>query len=261
MASSHAIETISPSELHYLNSKITVTNRIYLAQKIAEFSQNREAIQDSCYPYKTYPGVAKYPLKSQYIWWKRLQFALRKRRSSTSFTGKPISLKSLSTLLLQGYGKTTTIYDERFPEVEHCLRSAPSGGALYPIEVYPLCINVKSVPQGCYHYNVKDKAIEKVNQKAIDKVSEMFVGIPKQKCATILVFTAVKERTYIKYGERGYRFLFLEAGHIAQNILLLASVLGLKACPIGGFIEDNIADLLDIDHNREWIVYALAIGK
>ncbi|WP_372366549.1 SagB/ThcOx family dehydrogenase [Candidatus Uabimicrobium sp. HlEnr_7] len=261
MASSHAIETISPSELHYLNSKITVANRMYLAQNIAEFSQNREAIQDSCYPYKTYPGATRYPLKSQYIWWKRLQSVLQKRRSSTNFTGKPISLKSLSTILLQGYGKTTTIYDERFPEVEHSLRSAPSGGALYPIEVYPLCLNIKSIPRGCYHYHVKDKVIEKVNQKTMNEVDQMFVGIPQQECATILVFTAIKERTYVKYGERGYRFLFLEAGHIAQNILLLASAIGLKACPIGGFVEDNIVDFLDIDHKREWVIYALAIGK
>lgn len=72
MATSDAVTTISPSELHYINSKITPANSVYLGQSIAQFSQNREALQDSCYPYKTYPGAERYPLKSHSLWRGRL---------------------------------------------------------------------------------------------------------------------------------------------------------------------------------------------
>lgn len=260
MATSNAVNTISPSELHYENSKITPANSVYLGQSIAQFSQSREAIQDSCYPYKTYPGAKRYALKAHRPWKTRLTSLLNKRRSSMNFTGKPVKMRTLATLLLRGYGLTSTVFDERFPEVQHHLRSSPSGGALYPIEIYPLCVNIKFLPKGGYHYHAKDKVLESVAENIAD-CNDMFIGVPYEKTAAILVFTAIRERTYIKYGERGYRFLFLEAGHIAQNILLLATALGLKACPIGGFMEDKIAEHLQLTHNREWIVYAVAIGK
>ena len=260
MATSNAVNTVSPSELHYINSKVTPANSVYLGQSISQFSQSREAIQDSCYPYKTYPGAKRYKLKARSLWQTRLSWLLKKRRSSMNFTGKEVKLNALATVLLRGYGLTSTVYDQRFPEVQHHLRAAPSGGALYPIEIYPLCINIKSLPKGGYHYHAKDKVLENVVEN-IEVMNEMFIGVPCEKVATILVFTAIRERTYMKYGERGYRFLFLESGHIAQNILLLATALGLKACPIGGFMEDKIAELLKLDHEREWIVYAVAIGR
>ncbi|BBM83533.1 SagB/ThcOx family dehydrogenase [Candidatus Uabimicrobium amorphum] len=260
MATSDAVTTVSPSEFHYLNSKITPANSVYLGQSIAQFSQNREALQDSCYPYKTYPGAQRYSLKPQWLWRERLTSLLRKRRSSMHFQGKPISKGNLATLLLRGYGFTSTVCDERFPEIQHHLRAAPSGGALYPIEIYPLCVNIKNLPSGCYHYHAKDKVLENV-ETSIQGIGEMFIGVPCEKTAAILIFTAIRERTYIKYGERGYRFLFLEAGHIAQNILLLATALGIRACPIGGFMEDKIAKLLHLDHESEWVVYAMALGK
>jgi len=79
-------------------------------------------------------------------------------------------------------------------------------------------------------------------------------------CSLLLVITAMFGRTKIKYGERGYRFVLLEAGHVAQNICLAAVGMNLGACPIGGFVDDLVHEVLDVDGVDEAAIYAVAIG-
>ena len=73
--------------------------------------------------------------------------------------------------------------------------------------------------------------------------------------------TSQFERTQMKYGERGYRYILLEAGHIGQNICLVSETLGLKCCALGGTMDKNLEELLDIDGETESVVYGFAIGK
>lgn len=77
----------------------------------------------------------------------------------------------------------------------------------------------------------------------------------------LIIITGVPDRSRIKYTERGFRYMLIEAGHLAQNICLLSDSLGLGSCPIGGFIESKIISLLDIYNIKEYPLYVLAIGK
>lgn len=79
--------------------------------------------------------------------------------------------------------------------------------------------------------------------------------------AVILAISGIFNRTQIKYGDRGYRYILLEAGHMAQNIYLLSAALGLKCCAIGGYIDDKINRLIDFDDQQEAVLYMLSLGS
>jgi SagB-type dehydrogenase family enzyme len=80
--------------------------------------------------------------------------------------------------------------------------------------------------------------------------------------ASLIIFiTAIFERSVFKYGDRGYRFIFLEAGHVAQNINLVSNALGLGSVNIGGFFDREIDDFLDLDGVTHSTIYMIAIGK
>lgn len=81
------------------------------------------------------------------------------------------------------------------------------------------------------------------------------------KAAIIFILTGVLDRTRIKYGDRGYRYTLIEAGHLGQNICLIAAELGLVSCPIGGYIDDKVDHLLDIDLQKEVTLYLIAVGR
>lgn len=89
------------------------------------------------------------------------------------------------------------------------------------------------------------------------------VGGEKWICdaSFLIIITGIPDRSRIKYGERGYRYMLIEVGHLAQNICLLSDSFGLGTCPVGGFIETEIQSLLDIDKVKEYPLYMLAIGK
>jgi SagB-type dehydrogenase family enzyme len=88
----------------------------------------------------------------------------------------------------------------------------------------------------------------------------VFIEGAVEKAGAVFVLTGVFGRSKIKYGERAYRFVLLEAGHAMQNICLTGTVLGLGACPVGGFIDDDINDLLNVDGVEEAALYAVTIG-
>jgi SagB-type dehydrogenase family enzyme len=81
------------------------------------------------------------------------------------------------------------------------------------------------------------------------------------KAAVILFITGVLDRTRIKYGERGYRYVLIETGHLGQNIALLATELGLGSCALGGFIDSEVNVLLDINLQKEFVLYLIAVGN
>ncbi len=81
------------------------------------------------------------------------------------------------------------------------------------------------------------------------------------KSAVILVLTAMIDRTRINYGERSYRYIYLDGGHVGQNLYLAAEALGLNACVIGRYYDEEINELLDLDENKEFSIYMGVVGK
>jgi SagB-type dehydrogenase family enzyme len=165
-----------------------------------------------------------------------------------------MSLVELSHLLYYSSGIT----DKR-----HGLRAAPSAGATYPIEVYAIANNVEGLVKGTYHYLISSHELELLregdfgNEMSRAALQEsMFV-----QANVILALSAVFQRIQQRYRERAQRYICFEAGHIAQNTYLIATSLGLGACAIGAFYDDQFNRLLGLDSRNESVLYVIAVGK
>lgn len=175
--------------------------------------------------------------------------AFRERRSCRDFTPLEVDAEDLSSLLQGAYGITGI-------ENGNYRRTAPSAGGLYPLEQYAI------TREGIGHYITRDHALEQVAPTpAPGELTACFYGQPWAEAAgAVIVLTAVFERTQAKYGPRGYRFALLEAGHVGQNICLLAQERGLGAVCLGGFVDSRLNALLRIDGRCEGALYAVAVG-
>lgn len=183
-----------------------------------------------------------------------LEKIILRRRSMREFTEKPIDVKTLSHLLYFSFG--ITFKNNEF-------RAYPSAGARYPIEVYPILLKGENIENGVYHYNVKDHKLEKLRSGNFKKFLFNVTCQQKwiKKASVVFILTGILNRTLLKYGERGYRYVLLEAGHAAQNMYLIATSLGLGCCTIGGFLDKEIDRFLDLEKTDEKTIYMLAIGS
>lgn len=181
---------------------------------------------------------------------------MSKRRSVREYTKRPIPLTELSQLLFAAQGVTGNIYGIN-------LRTAPSAGALYPFEVYIIVNQVEGLKTGIYHYSVRDHSIALIREG--DYRNDMMNAALGQEvirdAGVLFVLSAVFKRTKSKYGERGYRYVYMEAGHISQNIYLQAASLGLGSVMIGAFRDDDVNDLLGIDGLKETAISIHAVGS
>jgi SagB-type dehydrogenase family enzyme len=181
-----------------------------------------------------------------------LERALQVRRSVREFRDDPITLAQLSQLLWAAQGIT----DSRG------LRTAPSAGALYPLELYVLAGDVAGLPEGIYKYRVNGHKLLRLS--AEDRRRQLERAAWDQdyvrRNAALIVFAAVESRTTGKYGRRGLRYIHIEVGHAAQNVMLQAQALGLGAAVVGAFDDDRVEDLLDVPGNEQ-ALYLMPIGK
>lgn len=129
--------------------------------------------------------------------------------------------------------------------------------------MYPIILNCKGIEKGLYHYNVKENILEVLLKENLNRWIIKTTGGEKwiANSSVVFVITGVLDRTRIKYGDRGYRYSLIEAGHLGQNLCLLATELGLGTCPIGGFIDKEVNELLDIILQKEVALYLIAVGK
>jgi SagB-type dehydrogenase family enzyme len=183
--------------------------------------------------------------------------ALARRRSVRSFADRALTLAELAALLRAGYGVTGEFRDEHDRQP---LRSAPSGGALYPLELSVAALRVAELAPGLYHFDPLDDALELVDAvrpaiAATTPFAEVAAG-----AAAVVVISAVFWRSRFKYGLRGYRFALLEAGHVAQNVLLAATALELGAVALGGFYDRRLDELLHVNGVDESALYMLCVG-
>jgi SagB-type dehydrogenase family enzyme len=206
--------------------------------------------------YKRYPGAPSVTLPgSADVSQRGVTEAIHLRRSVNEFTDAPMDLGTLAALLRGSCGVTR--------RGELPLRAAPSAGALYPIETYVLAFRVDGLEAGLYHYALLADELERVSDLADRRQVVAAVLAPGLADATppaIVAMTAVLPRVEAKYGERGYRFSLLEAGHIAQNLYLLASGLGLAGSAVGGFCDAELARVLRLDDPAEVAVYLFLTG-
>ncbi len=180
--------------------------------------------------------------------------AIANRRSQRDFTGETMALAELAHLLHYSSGIT---------DKSQGLRAAPSAGATYPIEVYAITNNVEGLVRGIYHYLIPSHELELLREG--DFRNEMsraaLQEIMFKQANVIIALSAVFQRTQQRYRERAQRYICFEAGHIVQNTYLVATSLGLGACAIGAFYDDEFNRLLGLDAKNESVLYLLAVGK
>ncbi len=207
-------------------------------------------------PYKTYPGAERVNLpKAKPMETDTIDKVLRNRRSVRNYTPESISLQELSYLLWASTGISKV-------QGGHGYRTAPSAGALYPIETYIMVNNVKGVNRGIYHYNIQDHDLELVNagdhRRAMSEagLGQNMIG----KCQVTFIWSAIFQRSIWKYRQRAYRYVYLDAGHIAGNLCLAAVGIGLDSCQIAAIFDDEANALLGLDGEEESVIYMSVVG-
>ena len=186
---------------------------------------------------------------------------VERRRTVRDFADAELEQEELAKVLHQTYGRTGEV---RFAGGGvHGLRAAPSAGALYPAELYVGVRRVAGLAPGLYHYEVRDHALALLEEG--DQTERLFEVCCFQRyareAAVVLLIAAALQRTKRRYGERGYRYVFLDLGHLTQNLLLSATSLGLAAMTTCGFFDDTAARLLRLDGVEEAVLYVAFLGR
>lgn len=241
-------------EIFHENTKLSpLTSRAYAAW-ILNFLRSHRSQQLPELSHKVYtlmerqalPRVAAHTPVEQ---------AIAERRSLRTFSGGALTLEELARLLFFSYGRT----DARGP-----FRAVASGGALYPLELYVVAFAIDGLKPGVYHYGSEAGALDAVRlgtSLAEFKAAVNCEGIDAEHAAAALVVSAAFRRSTVKYLDRGYRMVLMEAGEVAQNLGLLTTSMGLGACLVGGFNDDMLSAYLDIDGVDEAPLLPVLVGR
>lgn len=205
---------------------------------------------------KPYADRAKWPLPEETASPADLDDVLFGRETARGFGPGPIDMADVGGVLRRMQSVTR---DNEGTDYPRPFRSAPSGGALYPLELYLWARSVDGLPPGLYHYDHYDHELDELGPVELERV---FVqeDLVTSAAAGILI-GAVFFRSVFKYGERGYRFVLLEAGHVAQNALLGCAARGLAAVPVGGYFDRELDRAIGLDGLHESVVYGLLLGR
>jgi len=178
--------------------------------------------------------------------------SLLRRRSIRSYTGESLTLPEVAQLLWAAQGVTDPTG----------FRTAPSAGALYPLELYVVAGDVQDLSPGVYRYEPDEHQLlrtmegDKRVELADAALGQRFVG----EGAIVIVFTAVYERTTGKYGNRGIRYVHMEVGHAAQNLCLQAAAMDLGVVTVGAFYDEEVGELLDLPGDEQPL-YVIPVGR
>ena len=189
------------------------------------------------------------PAKSSTV---SVEAALQSRKSIRRYAHDPLHLSEVSQLLWATQGITR----------KNGRRTAPSAGALYPLEVYLVVGHVQGLPEGVYRYHPKRHKLERLSSE--DRRRKLTDAALHQNCiqkgAVAIVLAAVYERTAVKYGSRAERYVHMEAGHAAQNIYLQATSLGLGTVLVGAFDDQAVKQTLLMKSN-EYPLSIMPVGR
>lgn len=175
-----------------------------------------------------------------------LEEALTTRRSVRSFTGRHLTFDDLSQLMWAAQGRT---------EPDGAGRTAPSAGGTYPLEVYV------ATPDGTFHYLPEGHSLETLGGADL-RAALADAALAQEwmaRAAAVVVIAAVFSRTEQRYGDRAERYVLLEAGHAAQNVLLQATAMELAATPVGAFHDEHVQATLGLPGDHEPL-YLIPVG-
>ncbi len=187
--------------------------------------------------------------------------ALANRRSRRAFTNEALSEEELSQIVWAAYGVTKPVPQN--PRLGGGLRTTPSAGALYPMDLYVIVGNVTNIESGVYKYSPKDHSITRIINKDIrEDLAKAAYGQTMIKDAPAsLLYSAIFSRTTQKYGDRGrLRYVCMDIGHSGENVYLQAEALKLGTCAIGAFNDPAVSELMQLSKEEE-PMYIMPFGR
>jgi len=184
-----------------------------------------------------------------------LEEAIARRRSIRRFTPQPISQSQLSQILWAAQGTTDDSWK---------YRAVPSAGATYPLEIFVVCGSncIEEIDDGVYHYNPDSHSLTR-HHKGDMRLELAGAALDQEfiyEAPVDIVICAVYERTAMRYGARGERYVHMEVGHAGQNIYLEAAALGLATVAIGAFYDEQVREVLRLDKQYKPL-YIMPVGK
>lgn len=179
--------------------------------------------------------------------------------------GSALTLENLSTLLHHSARSQRSAAPSAAPDLTQHFRPYPSAGALYPCEIYLAVANVEGLAAGIYRYDSLHHDLllcpkRAGAKKGADTFNNVEMGVWDTPPACALIVTSVFERSVRKYGERGYRLALIEAGHILQNMSLVAGALALNSLVSASVYEAELEALLGIDGVSEAVLATFLVG-
>lgn len=207
--------------------------------------------------YKQYPEAPKHKLETpQKEGGMPLWESINRRHSLRNFKDQPLKKDILSQLIWATQGITHESMGFEF-------RAAPSAGALYPVETYLVIHNVEEIESGIYHYGVQNHELEMLKKGDFREATARAALDQDMAYSANVVFiwTAVFQRSKWKYDQRAFRYIYLDAGHIAQNLALASVSMELGSCQIGALYDEEVNALLGVDGEEESVVYMTAVGQ
>lgn len=190
-----------------------------------------------------------------------------RRRSIREFTGDPISFSHFSVLLRAMAGVSANAQAKLYDgdTVNFNLRTVPSGGGLYPVDIYIAALNAKGIDKGIYRYlPIDDQLIKIGNKQSLIALQASFAGaidmIRSSHASLLFLYVGKPWRTMRKYGNRGLRFIFQEIGGMAQNLHLSSTALGLGSIDCASFFEDELHQALGLDGIYQVALHSTLVG-
>ncbi|MGC8878512.1 MAG: SagB/ThcOx family dehydrogenase [Anaerolineae bacterium] len=184
--------------------------------------------------------------------------AIETRRSVRHYAQTPLSLKELSFLLWCTQGV------KEVSGRQVTLRTVPSAGARHAFETYLLVNRVAELPSGLYRFLALEHKLLQLNldPSLSDRITEACWNQQFVKLSAVtFIWTAVVSRMTWRYGERGYRYLHLDAGHVCQNLYLAAAAVHCGVCAIAAFNDEAMNALMGLDGEKQFVIYLATVGK
>lgn len=246
-----------PAELYHEASKLSESTAARELAGVARLADSRELRRVTAAATLRHPELPLRPLPQPEALQRPLGAAIAGRRSARRFGRGPISAATLAALLEAAYGVTGSLDDA--DGWTQPLRAAPSGGALYPLDLFVAVHAVTDVPAGLYRFEPLEHGLEEIGVVDHLPAATAYPALAEAAAATVVI-AATFWRARFKYGLRAYRFALFEAGHVAQNLLLAATSLELAAVPLGGFYDRRLDDALGLDGVDRSSLYVVCVG-
>ena len=202
------------------------------------------------------PAVGVIPKPEMSLWQ-----AIEQRRSLRTYSEQTLKQEELSFLLWS----TQWVRDFRANEkVEVAFRNVPSAGARHPFETYLLINKVDGIKPGIYYYHPIKHGLILYKEGAECAESVLAATFGQEMVSTgavTFIWVAVPYRTSWRYSQRGYRYLYIDAGHVGQNLHLAAEAIGAGACMIGAYYDEGMNEIVGLNHKDSFVIYMASLGK